>query len=151
MWLDAILAYLHFMAIFGLFATLMYEVILLKAGTTGLDIETLAQTDRKFGIQAGVVLVTGALRVVFGAKGASFYMHNPVFHLKIGLFVLAALISIVPTIAFLRWRKARRSDPSWRVPEPEWQRMRKLVRLEMIIIALIPLAAVIMARGLVGM
>ena len=49
----------------------------------------LAQTDRKFGIQAGVVLVTGALRVAFGAKGASFYMHNPVFHLKIGLFVLA--------------------------------------------------------------
>jgi uncharacterized membrane protein len=34
------------------------------------------------------------------------------------------------------------------VPEPEWQRARKLVRLEMIIIALIPLAAVIMSRGL---
>jgi hypothetical protein len=30
-------------------------------------------------------------------------MHNPVFQLKIGLFVLAALISIVPTIAFLRF------------------------------------------------
>jgi putative membrane protein len=151
MWLDAILAYLHFMAIFGLFATLMYEVVLLKAGTAGLDIETLARTDRKFGIQAGIVLVTGALRVAFGAKGAAFYMHNPVFHLKIGLFVLAALISIVPTIAFLRWRKARRSDPSWRVPEPEWQRTRKLVRLEIAIVALIPLAAVIMSRGLAGM
>ncbi|HKE47815.1 MAG TPA: DUF2214 family protein [Rhodanobacteraceae bacterium] len=149
MWLDAFLAYLHFMAIFGLFATLMYEVILLKAGVANLDIETLALTDRKFGIQAGVVLVTGALRALFGAKGAAFYMHNPVFHLKIGLFVLAALISIVPTIAFLRWRKARRADASWRVPEPEWQRARKLVRLEMAIIALIPLAAVIMSRGLV--
>ena len=148
MWLDAILAYLHFMAIFGLFATLMYEVILLKGSAANLDIETLALTDRKFGIQAVVVLVTGALRVGFGAKGAAFYMHNPVFHLKIGLFVLAALISIVPTIAFLRWRKARRSDPSWRVPESEWQRARKLVRLEMVIIALIPLAAVIMSRGL---
>jgi putative membrane protein len=148
MWLDAILAYLHFMAIFGLFATLMYEVILLKRGVASLDVETLALTDRKFGIQAVVVLVTGALRVGFGVKGAAFYMHNPVFHLKIGLFVLAALISIAPTIAFLRWRKARRADPSWRVPEPEWQRARKLVRLEMIIIALIPLAAVIMSRGL---
>jgi putative membrane protein len=149
MWLDAFLAYLHFMAIFGLFATLMYEVILLKAGAADLDIEALALTDRKFGIQAGVVLVTGALRAFFGAKGAAFYMHNPVFHLKIGLFVLAALISIVPTVAFLRWRKARRADASWRVPEAEWQRTRKLVRLEMVIIALIPLAAVIMSRGLV--
>lgn len=151
MWLDAILAYLHFMAIFGLFATLMYEVILLKAGAADLDVESLALTDRKFGIQAGIVLVTGALRAVYGAKGAAFYMHNPAFHLKIGLFVLAALISIVPTIAFLRWRKARRSDPSWRVPDVEWQRMRKLVRLEMAIIALIPLAAVIMSRGLANM
>ncbi len=148
MWLDAILAYLHFMAIFGLFATLMYEVILLKAGVATLDVETLATTDRKFGIQAVVVLVTGALRVGFGAKGAAFYMHNPAFHLKIGLFVLAALISIVPTIAFLRWRKSRRSDPSWRVPEAQWRRMQKLVRLEMAIVALIPLAAVIMSRGL---
>ena len=151
MWLDAILAYLHFMAIFGLFATLMYEVVLLRPSPAALDIEALALTDRKFGIQAGVVLVTGALRVAFGAKGAAFYLHNPVFHLKIGLFVLAALVSIAPTIAFLRWRKARRADPSWRVPEPEWRRAKKLVRLEMVLIALIPLAAVIMARGLVGM
>ena len=148
MWLDAFLAYLHFMAIFGLFATLMYEAILLKVGVADLDIEALALTDRKFGIQAGIVLVTGALRAFFGAKGAAFYMHNPVFHLKIGLFVLAALISIVPTIAFLRWRKARRADASWRVPDAQWQRARKLVRLEMAIIALIPLAAVIMSRGL---
>jgi len=148
MWLDAALAYLHFMAIFGLFATLMYEVILLKAGAASVDIETLALTDRKFGIQAGVVLVTGALRMIYGAKGAAFYVHNPAFHLKIGLFVLAALISIVPTIAFLRWRKSRRADPSWRVPDAEWRRAAKLVRLEMIIIALIPLAAVIMSRGL---
>ena len=148
MWLDAMLAYLHFMAIFGLFATLMYEAMLLKVGPANLDLETLARTDRKFGIQAGVVLVTGALRAFFGVKGAAFYMHNSAFHLKIGLFVLAALISIAPTIAFLRCRKARLADPSWRVPDAEWQRAHKLVRVEIAIIALIPLAAVIMSRGL---
>jgi putative membrane protein len=150
MWLDAFLAYLHFMAIFGLFATLMYESVLLKGGAANLDVEKLALADRKFGIQAGVVLVTGALRAFFGAKGPAFYMHNPAFHLKIGLFVLAALISIAPTVAFLRWRKARRADPSWRVPENEWLRARKLIVLETAIIALIPLAAVVMSRGLVG-
>ena len=148
MWLDAILAYLHFIAIFGLFAVLMCEILLLRVDAPALDIEELARTDRKFGIQAGVVLVTGALRVVFGIKGAAFYMHNPAFHLKIGLFVLAALISILPTVAFLRWRKARRADASWRVPDADLARVRKLVRLETLIIALIPLAAVIMSRGL---
>ena len=148
MWLDAILAYVHFMAIFGFFATLTREVMALKAGPANLDIETLARIDRAFGIQALVVLVTGALRAVYGIKGAAFYMHNPAFHLKIGLFVLAALISIAPTLAILRWRKARRADPSWRVPEAEWKRARGLVGLEMGIVALIPLAAVIMSRGL---
>jgi putative membrane protein len=148
MWLDAILAYLHFMAIFGFFASLTRELLLLRRGAANLDLETLARADRGFGIHAGAVLVTGALRVFFGIKGSAFYLHNPAFHLKIGLFVLAALISIVPTMAFLRWRKARRADAAWRVPDAEWRRMRMLVGLEMGIVALIPLAAVIMARGL---
>jgi len=148
MWLDAILAYLHFMAIFGLFATLAREMWLLRVGAASLDIETLARTDRSFGIHAGVVLVTGVLRASLGIKGAAFYMHNPAFHIKIGLFILVGLISIVPTVAFLRWRKARLADATYRVPEAEWARMSKILRVEMILIALIPLFAVIMSRGL---
>jgi putative membrane protein len=148
MWTDAILAYLHFMAIFGLFATLAREAALLRSGADRLDIEALARADRGFGITAAFVLLTGALRAAFGVKGWAFYAHNPAFHAKIGLFVLVGLISIAPTVAFLRWRKARLADAAFRVPEQEWTRMRRIVGLELGLLALIPLAAVIMARGL---
>ena len=148
MWTDAILAYLHYGAIFTLIGFLAKEWTLLRAGAANVDVERIAAADAGFGIAAGVVLITGALRAVYGAKGWVFYAHNPAFHVKVGLFVLVGLISIAPTLRFLRWRKARRQDASFRVPETEWTRVRRLVMIELHLIALIPLAAVIMSRGL---
>jgi putative membrane protein len=148
MWTDALLAYLHYAAIFALIWFLAIEWNLLRAGAPALDIDRLARIDAGFGLSAGLVFLTGAARAVYGLKGWSFYAHNPVFHLKIGLFVLVGLISILPTIAFLRWRKAHRADPTFRVPDAQWRRARLLVIVELHLVALIPLAAVIMARGL---
>lgn len=148
MWTDAILAYLHFIAIFALFWFLAKEWTLLRVGYAHLDISRLARADAGFGIAAGVVLVTGAMRAIYGAKGWPFYAHNAAFHVKIGLFVLVGLISIAPTMMFLRWRKALRTDAAFRVHEAQWKRARLMVLIEMHLLALIPLAAVIMSRGL---
>lgn len=120
----------------------------MRAGAGSLDLERLVRVDGLFGMFAGLVLLTGAVRAVWGAKGWSFYAHNPVFHAKIGLFVLVGLLSILPTVAFLRWRKARRADPAYRVAETHWRRARRFVLIELHLLALIPLAAVIMSRGL---
>jgi putative membrane protein len=148
MWTDAILAYLHFAAIFTLIWFLAKEWTLLRAGAANVEVERLALADAGFGIAAGAVLVTGALRAVYGIKGWTFYAHNFAFHVKIGLFVLVALISIAPTLRFMRWRKARRQDAAFRVSEAEWKSARRLVMIELHLVALIPLAAVIMSRGL---
>ena len=148
MWSDAILAYLHFAAIFALVWFLAKEWTLLRAGADVLDLARLVRADAGFGVLAGIVVATGAARAVFGLKGWSFYAHNPVFHLKLGLFVLVGLLSILPTRAFLRWRRVRNADASWRVPETEWRSARRWVAVELHLIALIPLAAVIMSRGL---
>jgi putative membrane protein len=150
MWTDAVLAYLHFAAMFALLWFLAKEWTLLRAGAANVDVERIAASDAWFGISAGLVLVTGALRAAFGAKGWAFYAHNPAFHVKVTLFVIVALVSIAPTMQFLRWRKARRSDAAFRVPDAEWTRARRLIMIELHLIALIPLAAVIMARGLAG-
>jgi len=148
MWTDAVLAYLHFAAIFSLVWFLAKEWTLLRAGPATLDVERIAKADLGFGILAVAVLLTGGLRAALGLKGWAFYAHNPVFHLKVTLFVVVGLVSIVPTLAFLRWRKARRADAAFRVPEAEWRRVRRCLVIELHLIALIPLAAVIMARGL---
>lgn len=147
MWTDAILAYLHFAAIFALVWFFAKEWTLLRAGAAALDTQRLVRADAGVGALAGSVLATGALRAVWGAKGWAFYAHNPVFHLKVGLFVLVGLLSIAPTRAFLRWHRARRADPAYRVPEAEWRAVRRWLMIELHLVALIPLAAVLMARG----
>lgn len=148
MWTDAILAYLHFAAIFTLVWFLAKEWTLLRVGAEKVDLERIALADAGFGMAAGVVVVTGALRAGFGAKGWPFYTHNHVFWLKMALFAIVGLISIAPTKTMLRWRRTRRQDAAFRVPETEWQRTRRFVMIEMHLLALIPLAAVIMSRGL---
>src|SRR4029077_5750441 len=125
MWTDAILAYLHFAAIFTLIWFLAKEWTLLRAGFSSDGLERLARADAGFGIAAGLVLLTGALRAVFGVKGWAFYAHNPAFHVKIGLFVVVGLISIAPTLQFLRWRKALRNNAAFRVRETDWTRARR--------------------------
>src|ERR1700752_4521920 len=115
MWTDAILAYLHFAAIFTLVWFLAKEWTLLREGFSNTGLERLARADAGFGIAAGLVLVTGALRAVFGVKGWAFYAHNPAFHVKIGLFVVVGLISMAPTFQFLRWRKALSNTEAFRV------------------------------------
>jgi putative membrane protein len=148
MWTDAILAYLHFAAILALVWFLAKEWTLLRPGVEAHEVAPLAPPDAGFGVFAGIVVATGAARAVWGAKGWAFYAHNPVFHLKIGLFVLVGLLSILPTRAFLRWRRARRADGASRVPEAEWRSARRWVVVELHLLALIPLAAVVMSRGL---
>lgn len=145
MWTDALLAYFHFASIFAMFWFLSKEWTVLRAAA--VDVERLARADAGYGAFAGIVLLSGALRAVYGLKGWAFYAHNPMFHLKVTLFVLVGLLSILPTRAFLRWRRARRADPAWRVPEAERRSARRWLLVELHLLALIPLAAVIMSRG----
>ena len=148
LWLDAILAYLHFVAIFTLVWFLAKEWTLLRAPVDALDFKRIGNADLGFGLAAVAVLVTGALRVFYGAKGTAFYLHNPVFHVKVALFVLVGLVSIAPTLAFLRWRRAWTADAAFRITPHEYARVRRFILIELHLIALIPIAAVMMARGL---
>ena len=86
-----------------------------KAFADRIDAPALAKADMGFGIAATLVLITGICRVTLGAKPLFFYLHNPVFHVKISLFVLVGLLSIWPTIVFIRWRKAVAADANFRV------------------------------------
>ena len=67
--------------------------------------------------------------------------------MKLVLFTAVGIISIKPTLQFIRWRKAVVADPSFRPATTEVASARRLVFIEMHLIALIPLAAVFMARG----
>ena len=150
MYADAALSYAHFLSIFFLAWFLGRQWLLLRAGHAALDVETLARADLGYFVSAGLVLLTGLGRLFLGPKPLAFYTHNSAFHALIGLFVLVGLISIIPTMSYQRWRRYRREDARFEIPAREWRWMRALVAVELFGLAIMPLAAVLMARGIGG-
>ncbi len=148
MLLDATLAYLHFLSIISLVALILAEAALLRPALIAQSGRWLAKLDIGVAVAAVVVLAGGLSRALWGAKGWAYYAHNPVFHAKIGLFVLIALLSIVPTLQFIRWARAFRRDPACMVPAAELKRARRYVLIELHLLVLLPLLGVMMARGL---
>jgi len=95
---------------------------------------------------SGLVLLVGIARVVWGGKGWAFYEANPYFWAKMATFAAIGLISIAPTRAILRWRKALRTDSRFAPPATEIRRAR--IAFGMMALLVVPLVgfAAAMAR-----
>lgn len=144
---EALLAYLHIAAILTLVVFISSEAALCRAEWMNPAIvKRLVTIDRIYGIAALAVLATGFARIYLGVKGSGWYWGNWLLHAKIGAFVVVGLISIFPTLRFIRWKKALEQTGALPAPE-EVRKARKLVMLQAHIIPLIPLAAVFLARG----
>ena len=147
MTLEAILAYLHLLAILTMVVFIASEAALCRIEwLNAAVVERLAKVDRIYGIAAVAVIATGVARTWWGMKGTAWYWTNPLLHLKLTLFIIVGLISIFPTMRYLRWRKALRATGALPA-EAEVRKTRKLVMIQAHLIALIPLAAVFLARG----
>jgi putative membrane protein len=147
MTLEALLAYAHFLAILTLVVFISSEAALCRPEWINAKVvERLGKVDMVYGIAAGVVLVTGLARTWWGIKGAGWYWTNGLLHLKLALFIAVGLISIKPTLVFRRWNKELKATGA--LPdEAQVRATRKLVMIQAHLIALIPLAAVFLARG----
>ena len=144
---EALLQYAHLLAILTLVVFLASQAALCRGEwLNAAVVERLARVDFIYGLAAVAVLATGLVRVFLGAKGGEYYGSNPLLYLKFGLFVVTGVISIRPTLTFLRWRRALRSDGTLPSAE-EIRATRRLVMLQAHILPFIPLAAVFLARG----
>ena len=144
---EALLAYAHLLAILTMVVFLASEAALCRPEwLNAATVERLVKVDTVYGIAAGAVFLTGLARVFLGAKGGAYYGGNWLLWTKFGLFVAVGLLSIGPTIRFIRWRKALRADGSLPAGE-EVRQVRKRVMVQAHIIPFIPLAAVFLARG----
>lgn len=143
----AIAAYLHFLSIFGLFALLSIEHVLFKRPLDLQRAKTLIITDLAYGLCAALVLITGAARVLWFGKGWEYYLYNGVFHIKLGLFLLVGLLSILPTFVFINWRNSVNAGEVPEVSERKGKLVIMTIRLELLILLILPLLASLMARG----
>lgn len=144
---TSLMATLHHLAAFAMTACLVYEFIAFRQSLTAGEVRRLQRVDLWYGISAGVLLIAGLLRVFIFEKGPNFYGANPLFWVKMALFALVGLLSIYPTIRYIRWGRPAEDEPL-EVPIDEYNRIRLLLNLEMIGLALILFAAPAMARAI---
>ncbi len=115
---------------------------------TRLHLQRLAILDLSYGIAAGGVRITGLLRFASFGKGMHCSLGHPLFYAKIGIFLLGALLSIDPTMRLLSWRSMLTHDNLPEVDAKSMTRLRYLVRLERGLRLIIPLLAILIARGI---
>jgi putative membrane protein len=141
---DALLAYGHFLSMITTVAALAVEAVLCRPRLSRPLAKVLGRVDIVYFVAAILALTTGFLRVFWGLKGSAFYLNNPVFYTKVGLFLLVALLSIPPTIQFIRWGR-QAADVA--IPPVEIARVNRFLYIELALLALIPLLGSLMARG----
>jgi putative membrane protein len=145
--ISALFAFLHFLAVFGIFATLFLEWQTMSPAPTHAEARRIQRCDAWFGISAAVVLVVGVLRVFFFEKGKAFYLANPFFQAKLTLFIVVGLLSIYPTIRFLKWRDQTRQGLAPNIAADEYRRIMITLRAELGLLLGVALCASLMARG----
>ena len=135
--------YLHFISIFAIVGSLVSKHLLLKKEVTRAELDRRSKIDAVYGI-AAVVLVSVGLTLWLGGIGkpAIYYTKNWIFLTKVGLFSLIGILSIYPTVFFI---KNRKGDPDELVKIP--QSIFWMLRLELLFLFVIPLLAGLMARG----
>jgi len=141
---EIFLRYVHFISIFAIVGSLVSEHLLLKKELTRAEVGRLSRIDAVYGI-AALCLLTAGLTLWLGSFGkpAEFYTKNWIFHTKITLFAVIGILSIYPTIFFI---KNRKGNPDEKIAIPKcvfW-----MLRFELLLLFIIPLLAGLMAHGI---
>lgn len=143
MTIEILLRYLHFISIFAIVGSLTSEHLLLRKTLTRAEIKRLAAIDAVFGIAASVLVIVGLTLWLGGfGKPSVYYTKNWVFHTKITLAIILGLLSIYPSVFFI---KNRKGDPHEIVNVPG--KIFWMIRFELLLLFIIPLLAGLMAHG----
>jgi putative membrane protein len=145
--ISALFAFLHFLAVFGVFSTVFFEWQAMSHAPTYVEAKRIQLCDRWFGIFAGVVLIVGFLRVYYFEKPKAFYFTNAFFNAKLTLFLLVGLLSIYPTIRFIKWRAQTNQGLAPTLSTVEFKRIMAVLRAELVLLLGVAVCASLMARG----
>ncbi len=147
---GALVAFGHFLAFFVLTAAIVLTLTLITESMTVDAARRIRRADRVAGGAAGLLLVFGTLRVLYFEKGGEYYADNLFFQIKIGLFLLVALISIYPTTRFARWRRDLDQGAAPVLGSTQLKNLKRALHWELVLVGGILLCASLMARGFGG-
>lgn len=145
------LATLHLLALgIGLGAVHARAGALRQLGRTPDALRRALQADAWWGVAALLWVVTGLWRALAGTeKSSGYYWSNPVFHAKLGLFVLVFLLELRPMTVLTRWRRSagRSATIDATGLAPLGRRLAAISDVQTVLVVLIVVAATAMARG----
>ena len=145
---EAILASLHLVAILTAVVFLSSEAALCRSEwMNAAVVRRLARLDMIYGLAALALLLTGIARMAWGVKGLTWYVSQPLFHLKMLLFFGAALLSLRPTFTIRRWLKTLNQQGTL-PPVEAVHTTRQWIMVQAHIIPVVAVVAVFWARGL---
>jgi putative membrane protein len=130
MWLDFILASIHHVLVFSLFAIITMELMMAKPGINAAGIGRLARVDGLYGLFSMLILIVGFSRAIWGLKGWDYYAGNYMFWAKVGA------------------NKAAKADPANLPSDEEVRANRKWLHMETTVLIIIPVIAAALARGI---
>ena len=145
---SALLAFLHHLAAFLIFGTLVAELVLTRSELTMTSARSLLRMDAAYGMSAMLLIVIGLLRVFYTEKGPGYYFGSVPFIVKVSLFVIVGLLSIQPTREFLSWRPILREERVPTFSEDRKRSIRRNIHIELTLLVIIMLCAALMARGI---
>ena len=143
---DAWLAIAHHLAVFALVIALAAELGAVRVGMTAPEVERVGRIDALYGAAAGLVIAAGVARVFLGDQDESYYFGSVTFWIKMAALATVALLSISPTMRYLRWRRLLETGA---VPDDgEVRAAQRFLRLQLVVLPVIPICAALMARGI---
>ncbi len=145
--MEIFAAYLHFVSIMAFAGLLATECGLcnehLQPGHVGL----LARVHAAFIASAVLVLLSGILLLVGYDRHVWFTLTHPVFWTKFALFVAIGAIAVYPSLQFHRWNRAIANGQERILTTRDIRRTRRVILVELAMLALVPWLAVWLARG----
>ena len=141
---ESLVRYIHFVGIILLSSMLITENILFSKQLKDGLLKKLAIIDKLYVLGAILTFVAGMLLWLSVGKPKEFYTTNILFHVKLTVFLLVALLSLVPTIFLFKNRNNQ--TPTITVPH----HIIFIRRIELVFLFVMPLLAVLVARGIGG-
>lgn len=145
---SALVAYVHYLSIILCFGALVFERLRLKTDLNRLEAISILVADVIYGLAGLALLITGILRVKYFGQGGDFYTHNPIFWVKVVMYIAVGLLSLYPTITYVLWAIPLSKNQLPEVSTSLLARFRLILNIELFGFALIPLFASLMARGI---
>ncbi len=145
--MATLIIYLHFLSIMLLMGALISEYFLLRSKQSEQQIKMLSYSGVIHLVSLGLLLITGILRWFVYGKGAVYYSKNPVFHTKLTLYTVVLILAIIQSVMLFKWNRQRKENRLQEQNPVAVKMMFVFLRLEILLVIIIPLLAVIVMRG----